>query len=171
MKDELERLNKTERDREGDGSVSQMQRHCSLLHGFSYFLRVLLLWALRPTQNGEIWRPGNETPQAAIFEVHSRTAETDPTDSTSKFNRLWVILIWCELQLALTRGILSTFKPQVHFRACTLLLSPESFVLFVFFASVILLEKRLCLLLPRLLIGQSENIAIAADAIPSRGGL
>ena len=40
----------------------------------------------------------------AIFVVHLGTAGTNPIDSTFKFNSLWIILNWCELQLALHRN-------------------------------------------------------------------
>lgn len=49
---------------------------------------------------------------------------------------LWIIFVWCEVQLALQRGILLTSILWVHFRACTVLF---------------LLKWTMCVLLPPLL--------------------
>lgn len=57
-----------------------------------------------PIQNDHIWRAGNETQLLNTFLVRLWTARTNPTDSTSKFNSLWIILMWCEVQLALHRN-------------------------------------------------------------------
>ena len=59
-----------------------------------------------PTQHVSISHPGNETQQSAVFMVRSGTAGTNPTDFTFNFNSLWILLIWCELQLALTTNVL-----------------------------------------------------------------
>ena len=53
------------------------------------------------TQNVSVWRPGNEMQESTIFLVRSRTARTNPTDSTFEFKSLWIILTWCEVLLTL----------------------------------------------------------------------
>ena len=47
-----------------------------------------------PTQNVAIWYPGNATQQSTVFVVHLGTAQTNPTDSTFKFNGLRMTEIW-----------------------------------------------------------------------------
>lgn len=47
---------------------------------------------------------GNENRQSTVFLVSLQTARTNLTDSTFKFNRLWVILIRQEVQFALHRN-------------------------------------------------------------------
>ena len=64
----------------------------------------ILLVIQSHTSNSHIF--GAETTQSTIFAVHLGTAETNPTDSTFNFNRLWIILIWRGLQLALTINVL-----------------------------------------------------------------
>ena len=56
-------------------------------------------------------RPGNETLQLSIFVGLWGTAWPNSTDCTLKFNHLWSILIWHEVQLAL------------QFKNCSLTLS------------------------------------------------
>ena len=83
-------------------SVSYLQPSAQMFL-FSHFVAA---WDSSPTQHVSIWHPGNETQQATIFEVCSGTAGTNPTDSTFNFNSLWILLIWGELQLALTTNVL-----------------------------------------------------------------
>lgn len=42
--------------------------------------------------------------QSAILLVCLRTAQMNPTDITLKFNSLWIILLWHEVQLAMHRN-------------------------------------------------------------------
>ena len=84
-----------------------------------------------------IWHPENETQQSSVFVVHSGTAMTNPTDSTFNFNSRWILLIWRELQLALTTNVLQ----GVSFYSDTLRLSTfESSITFTGVESVLLLQ-------------------------------
>ena len=87
QKQRRKRCKKTGTDREGGWngekrrvSVSCLQRACSPLPGFSYLLTLLLLGTF---YQPNIWHPGNETQQSAVFVVRLGTAGTNPTDSTS----------------------------------------------------------------------------------------
>lgn len=71
------------------------------------------------------WCLGDETQQSTIFMMRLGTAGTNPTEwlTSLKFNSLWIISIWRELQLASTRNVLHgefTLILWLHFRACTL---------------------------------------------------
>ena len=88
---------------------------------FSIFL------LLRAFHQPKMWRPGNQTQQSTIFLLRLGTAQTNPTDSTFEFSSLWIILIWCEIQLAFhSRNVLQRetfyFIFWLHFKASTLLL-------------------------------------------------
>ena len=82
-----------------------------------------------PTYNVGISHPGNDTRQSAAFLVRLWAAQTNPTHSSFTFNGLWIIFIWCEVQLSLHRNSqwkcpsegIFYFTAWVNFRACTLL--------------------------------------------------
>ena len=84
-------------------SVSVLQRHCRPLPLSLYSLSVFLLGTLYQIQNDHIWRPENETQLLNTFLVRLWTARTNLADPNSKFNSLWIILTWREVQLALNR--------------------------------------------------------------------
>lgn len=59
---------------------------------------LLIIYSPLPTQNDNIWRPGNETQQSTVFLVRLGTTWTFPTDSTFEINSRWIVLIWCDAQ-------------------------------------------------------------------------
>ena len=96
-------------------SVSELQRSCSPLPGFCYFLfATVLTMRYQPKTlvfNVLGMRLSN---QLSFCCVCKQQQQTNPTDPTFKFKSL-LILIWREVQFALHRGMLFTLIFRVHF--------------------------------------------------------